>query len=93
MKTAHERVKAVAEGGTINGTYGLMPGAALAAFREDLLTVLGLPVRIWTPHKDFSGEDMLPGAFREPQCEQCELVDRPELKAKVCRICATGVRE
>lgn len=31
------RVRAVGEGRTINGTYKLMPGEALAAFREDLL--------------------------------------------------------
>lgn len=30
------RVKKVADGGTINGTYAKMPMASLVAFREDL---------------------------------------------------------
>jgi len=35
-----DRVRAVAEGGTINGTYQAMPIAALDAFRADLLTLI-----------------------------------------------------
>lgn len=37
---ARKRVRAVAEGETINGTYGLSPIGALDAFRLDLLTIL-----------------------------------------------------
>lgn len=44
--------------------------------------------RIWTPHKDFTGDDMPRGVFREPQCEQCELVLTGDVLA--CRFCATG---
>jgi hypothetical protein len=34
------RVRKVAEGGTINGSYGMLPGEALAAFRSDLIALL-----------------------------------------------------
>jgi hypothetical protein len=34
------RVRAVAEGGTINGTYKKLPIAALVAFREDLFALI-----------------------------------------------------
>lgn len=37
---ARSRVRAVATGGTVNGVYKMLPGAALEAFRADLLTVL-----------------------------------------------------
>lgn len=37
---ARERVRKVAEGATINGTYRMLPGEALEAFRADLLRVL-----------------------------------------------------
>lgn len=39
--TARDRVRRVAHGATINGTYGQLPMDALEAFRKDLLTVLG----------------------------------------------------
>jgi hypothetical protein len=38
---ARARVRAVARGGTINGTYGLSPEPALDAFRADLLLIVG----------------------------------------------------
>lgn len=37
---ARERVRKVAEGATINGTYRMLPGEALDAFRADLVRVL-----------------------------------------------------
>jgi hypothetical protein len=37
---ARRRVRAVAEGATINGTYKLLPIPALEAFRSDLLLIL-----------------------------------------------------
>lgn len=38
---AKRRVRKVAEGATINGTYRLSPEEALEAFRSDLLLILG----------------------------------------------------
>jgi hypothetical protein len=40
MSAKLKRVRAVAEGATINGTYRLPPGEALAAFRADLIAIL-----------------------------------------------------
>jgi hypothetical protein len=40
-RTARDRVRNVARGATINGTYRLPPGEALDAFRADLLRILG----------------------------------------------------
>lgn len=37
---ARERVRAVAQGATINGTYKLLPEASLEAFRADLIRIL-----------------------------------------------------
>jgi hypothetical protein len=37
---ARERVRKVANGATINGTYKMMPGEALTAFRHDLLLLV-----------------------------------------------------
>lgn len=41
LELARRRVRLVAEGGTINGTYRLSPEPALEAFRADLLLILG----------------------------------------------------
>jgi hypothetical protein len=38
---AMARVRAVAKGATINGTYKMLPGAAIEAFKTDLLLILG----------------------------------------------------
>lgn len=40
LNLAKERVRAIARGGTINGTYRMSPESALAAFRADLLRIL-----------------------------------------------------
>ena len=40
-KLARERIRAIAKGATINGTYRLPPGEALDAFRADLLRIVG----------------------------------------------------
>jgi hypothetical protein len=40
MFRRRERVRKVAEGATVNGTYQLPPGEALAAFRADLIAIL-----------------------------------------------------
>lgn len=40
VATARDRVRAVANGATINGTYKQLPIDSLEAFRRDLLTVL-----------------------------------------------------
>lgn len=45
--------------------------------------------RIWTPHRDYAGEPMPVGVFRDEQCEQCEIVLSNGVRA--CRYCATGV--
>lgn len=42
-RTEEGRVGAVANGGTINGTYALPPGEALEAFRADLRVLCGRP--------------------------------------------------
>lgn len=41
LRLAQERVRRVAKGATINGTYRLPPGEALDAFRADLLRIVG----------------------------------------------------
>lgn len=41
LALARERVRRVAEGGTINLTYRMSPEPALDAFRADLLLILG----------------------------------------------------
>jgi hypothetical protein len=41
LALAARRVRAVAKGATINGTYGLRPELALEAFRADLLLIVG----------------------------------------------------
>lgn len=41
LRLAQDRVRRVAKGATINGTYKLLPEPALDAFRADLLLIVG----------------------------------------------------
>jgi hypothetical protein len=41
LELAKRRVRRIAKGSTINGTYGLLPNDALEAFRKDLLLIAG----------------------------------------------------
>jgi hypothetical protein len=41
LEASKARIRAVAKGATINGTYRMQPGEALDAFRADLLRIVG----------------------------------------------------
>lgn len=58
-----QRVEKVANGGTINGTYGALPMAALEAFKADLHTIIAR-ARAGTEAAEEAGHEAYSEGFR-----------------------------